>query len=437
MAANYIFRRIRTGPMKNKYYIKYVLTFLLIFLPATTFAASVTLRWQANSEPDIASYNVYYGMETRTYGPPRPFGNVTSATVDNLTEGLTYFFSLTAVDTSGNESGYSYEVSAQATSSVPPVDPFNIVVSTRSDHANEIPLSNQTISGDVYIFIQPDAYISQVVFSIDGSTQNTENYAPYNFGNSPYNSATLSNGTHTISARITDQNGDIQNISATFTVSNSDSGGTGSSTNPPQAVTLGANSASPVEGQSVVLQGTVEGGDSNTEYLFSYRNKKKTIYGMKWKKWAVLRDWSSASSFTWNTLDTKGAYQLKINARNPADPGGNLVTDTMSMNIQENRPDAVTLNTNRPSPQQQGTWISVSGNATGGIGSHEYKFMYRKTTALSKGKWITLQDWSSSSGTSWNTDGLKGKFQLYVGARNAGSQASASTSQKVTFKINR
>jgi len=197
------------------------LAFTFLCAPATSWAASVTLRWQANSEPDIASYNLYYGTQSREYGLPIPVGDVTSYTVDSLTEGRTYYFSVTAVDTSGNESGYSYEVSANATSSEPATEDYQLLLSTRSDRSNAVKLSGQTISGDVYVFLDPEAYVSQVVFSIDGTYHNTENYAPYDLG-VPFDTITLSNGTHTISARITDQGGSVQTISGTCSVFNAE-----------------------------------------------------------------------------------------------------------------------------------------------------------------------------------------------------------------------
>ena len=168
--------------MQIKKQIKYVLALLLIVFPTTVMAASVTLRWQANQEPDISNYNVYYGTQSRDYGLPIPAGNTTSYTIDNLTEGTTYYFALTAVDTSGNESGYSSEVIANATSSDPATEDYQLLLSTRSDRSNAVKLDGQTISGDVYIFLNPEAYVSQVVFSIDGQTHNTENYAPYDLG---------------------------------------------------------------------------------------------------------------------------------------------------------------------------------------------------------------------------------------------------------------
>jgi hypothetical protein len=76
-----------------------------------TISGTATLSWDANTDPDLAGYNVYMGTQPGTYGGPISIGNITSYTVGNLTGGRTYYFSLTAVDTSGNESLHSSEVS--------------------------------------------------------------------------------------------------------------------------------------------------------------------------------------------------------------------------------------------------------------------------------------------------------------------------------------
>jgi hypothetical protein len=69
-----------------------------------------TLNWQANTETDLSGYKVYHGNSSRNYGPSIPVGKVTSYTIDNLEEGKTYYLAVTALDSTGNESGYSNEV---------------------------------------------------------------------------------------------------------------------------------------------------------------------------------------------------------------------------------------------------------------------------------------------------------------------------------------
>ncbi len=82
---------------------------LIVAAPPTLGTA--TLTWNANTEPDLAGYQVYVGTASGVYGVPISVGNVTTYQVTNLTVGQTYYFAIKAVDTSNNESGYSNEVS--------------------------------------------------------------------------------------------------------------------------------------------------------------------------------------------------------------------------------------------------------------------------------------------------------------------------------------
>ncbi len=78
--------------------------------PSSTGTATVTLSWNQNTEPDLSYYRVYYGTSSRNYSNSVGVGTTTSATISNLTSGTIYYFALTAVDTSGNESARSVEV---------------------------------------------------------------------------------------------------------------------------------------------------------------------------------------------------------------------------------------------------------------------------------------------------------------------------------------
>jgi Viral BACON domain/Fibronectin type III domain len=82
----------------------------LTLTPPTT-NGTATLTWDANAETDLAGYNIYMGTQPGMYGAPISVGNTTSYTVGNLTGGRTYYFSLTAIDSAGNESQHSSEVS--------------------------------------------------------------------------------------------------------------------------------------------------------------------------------------------------------------------------------------------------------------------------------------------------------------------------------------
>jgi len=74
-------------------------------------ARGINLAWNANGESDLVGYKVYYGTATGAYRAPISLGKVTAYTLSGLTPGRTYYISITAYDTSNNESGYSNEVS--------------------------------------------------------------------------------------------------------------------------------------------------------------------------------------------------------------------------------------------------------------------------------------------------------------------------------------
>ncbi len=140
-----------------------LLVCLAVVYPQPTSAGGVTLTWDANTEGDLAGYRVYVGSASGQYGPPIDVGNVTNYTVTNLSEGQTYFFALTAYDTSGNESGFSNEVSATAAQlvSVPAVvDLMQAVAEAAITDAglvvgNVIPASSNTVLAGVVINQMP------------------------------------------------------------------------------------------------------------------------------------------------------------------------------------------------------------------------------------------------------------------------------------------
>ena len=90
-------------------------------------AAQITLAWDANTEPDVSGYKLYFGTASRTYGAPINVGNVNSFTVTTLADGKGYFFAMTAFDTFGNESGYSNEVSITTPGAATAAPEINLV----------------------------------------------------------------------------------------------------------------------------------------------------------------------------------------------------------------------------------------------------------------------------------------------------------------------
>jgi chitodextrinase len=82
---------------------------------AATANGTVNLAWDAVTAPNLSSYLVYYGTASGTYLQPPGQGLVsvpTTFTVAGLVGGTRYFFVVTAIDSLGNESGFSNEVFA-------------------------------------------------------------------------------------------------------------------------------------------------------------------------------------------------------------------------------------------------------------------------------------------------------------------------------------
>ena len=76
-------------------------------------AASLTLAWNPNAEPDIAGYVLYWGTQSGVYTSNSNVGNVTAKQVTGLADGTVYYFAVKAYNMAGLMSGYSSEVSGQ------------------------------------------------------------------------------------------------------------------------------------------------------------------------------------------------------------------------------------------------------------------------------------------------------------------------------------
>jgi hypothetical protein len=80
---------------------------------STSTTSSATLNWVASTSSTVVSYRIYQSTTSGVYGAAVatvPSGTV-SYTVSGLQSGATYYFTVTAVDSAGNESAHSNEVS--------------------------------------------------------------------------------------------------------------------------------------------------------------------------------------------------------------------------------------------------------------------------------------------------------------------------------------
>jgi len=89
---------------------------LLFCFVTPCHAMDITLAWDANTEPNLAGYKVYYDTD----GSGAPYSNeidvedVTEYTLRDLPDGEVHFFAVTAYNDEELESGYSNEVDAMS-----------------------------------------------------------------------------------------------------------------------------------------------------------------------------------------------------------------------------------------------------------------------------------------------------------------------------------
>jgi hypothetical protein len=106
-----------------------IIAMLIIFIMHCAQAAhayGVGISWDENPESDVAGYKVYYGTASHTYRNVLDVGPFTAAAIDGLNAGTTYYFAVTAYDTSGNESAASREVQAAIPAASPPLYTLSI-----------------------------------------------------------------------------------------------------------------------------------------------------------------------------------------------------------------------------------------------------------------------------------------------------------------------
>jgi hypothetical protein len=108
---------------------------------------------------------------------------------------------------------------------------FELRVSTAPDRSSPAPLAGRSVSGPVYVFVAPESGASEVKFYRDDPLRQkapfrTERTPPWDFAGgtttlaSPFDTTTLVDGSHTITAAISLSTGGTEVITSGFTVAN-------------------------------------------------------------------------------------------------------------------------------------------------------------------------------------------------------------------------
>ncbi|MGA2787467.1 MAG: Ig-like domain-containing protein [Verrucomicrobiota bacterium] len=183
---------------------------------------SVTLAWNACTDPCVAGYNVYYGGTSGTYTNEICAVNTTNVTVSGLAQGTTYYFAATTYSASGMESPFSGEVSylvpSNGSTGNQPPTLSTIANLTINENAG---LQTVNLSGITSGAANENQTLTvTAVSSNTGLIPNpTVNYTNSNTtGNLTFTPATNGNGTATITVTVNDGGTSNSNVTQTFTV---------------------------------------------------------------------------------------------------------------------------------------------------------------------------------------------------------------------------
>jgi hypothetical protein len=376
----------------------FILTLVILLGTASRLSAQ-TVMWDANSEPDVAGYILYYGSSSGAYSNQVDVGNRTSYNL-NIDWSRNWFFAVQAYSTAGATSPLSVEAQWTPVATPPQgtrltsldasaAGPYQVgqpVTWTASGTSSKGPLE--------YRFWMSSAGSWKMMQDFSASSAFT--WVP----------TWSDQGPHLLQvwARTVGSTAQYEAFLGTpqFDVMSS-----------PMEISADLDFPTPPN-NPVTWTAKVAGSTSTAlEYKFWVQDLRTGV-------WSVMRDYNPSPQAVW-VPTTPGQYGVQAWARRPGTSapydtwaGTNLI-EIKSSPLQVTRLDADT-----DFPLQTGTTVTWTARVKGGTaGPLQYQFWL-----FSNNRWTLGQAWSSAKTFTWRpTWSDAGAHAVQVWARNAGSTA--------------
>ena len=322
--------------------------FVFIVSPNFAYGYDPSFAWDANTESDIAGYNIYYKTDSSSVaynGTDAIEGRspiqipVTSLkdpenpqyTIHGLSDTESYFFVITAYDTAGNESGFSNELSYTPTSSTP---------------ENTIPKVTITAPADGSSFNQYDSitFRGSAIDAEDGNISNRLSWASNIDGvigsGATLITSALSVGKHTITVSAKDSNNLSGSATMTLSVISPSE-----NTPPKVTITAPANGSSFSIDDSVTFRGSaidLEDGDISNRLSWT-----SNIDG----------DIGSGPTFSTSSL-SEGTHTITVSATDNDNLSG---TATITLTVLSSTTSSAVIDNDDPGTSSTGSWPLSSG----------------------------------------------------------------------------
>lgn len=289
---------------------------LLLSLPCAAFPATVSLQWDPSTDPDLAGYRIYYQANSSAQpfagsgavegSAPLDVSTSTTASISGLDPGNSYYFAVTAYNSSGLESVYSNIVQVQEM-----VQPVVSIIS---------PAPDSTLSGtaSVAVSASDNVAVTNVELYVNGTLQGASSTAPYNFG---WSTASLPPGQYTLTAKAYDAAGNVGTSEEVVYVA-------GDSVVPSVAISAPGNNSQVSGTVTVTASATDNVGVSG----FALYDNSTLIFAAN----------QSSISYNWNTATAgSGSHTLVAIA---SDAAGNAGSASVTVNVvNDTTPPSVTI----------------------------------------------------------------------------------------------